>query len=416
MKKLGNRFWALLFYGLACNVGNVIFFPVMFYAPFQTVFQLTNTQIGNLTAAYASLAIPAYLVSGIIADKVNSKLLMMISTISSTAVIFIMAIIPPYPVLLACFFVLSITLGLFFWSSSSKLRRMLGEASEQGTISGVIQCIDGIVSLGFMVGLVALLGDSLSTAAGMRTLLITFGILYTISTIGFIVTYDYKKFSELYVEDHGEPVQMKNYLIGLKMPVTWITSLMCFGVYITSTAFNYINPYMASQYAMSASMAAIFGILLRYGIKIVVTPVGGIIRDRINNTTKMIVATALPTLILVIVFMFLPRGAGFTVLAVAVALILNCTYRMGNNLSMMPIAELNVPLNLLGVISGLTLFFGYFSDWFLPSLIGHWMDTKGDNAYYYVFSVAVVGLFLFILGALWLKKELKRMESGRAAS
>lgn len=416
MKKLGNRFWALLFYGLACNVGNVIFFPVMFYAPFQTVFQLTNTQIGNLTAAYASLAIPAYLVSGIIADKVNSKLLMMISTISSTAVIFIMAIIPPYPVLLACFFVLSITLGLFFWSSSSKLRRMLGEASEQGTISGVIQCIDGIVSLGFMVGLVALLGDSLSTAAGMRTLLITFGILYTISTIGFIVTYDYKKFSELYVEDHGEPVRMNNYLIGLKMPVTWITSLMCFGVYITSTAFNYINPYMASQYAMSASMAAIFGILLRYGIKIVVTPVGGIIRDRINNTTKMIVATALPTLILVIVFMFLPRGAGFTVLAVAVALILNCTYRMGNNLSMMPIAELNVPLNLLGVISGLTLFFGYFSDWFLPSLIGHWMDTKGDNAYYYVFSVAVVGLFLFILGALWLKKELKRMESGRAAS
>ncbi|PNV62746.1 MFS transporter [Clostridium sp. chh4-2] len=416
MKKLGNRFWALLFYGLACNVGNVIFFPVMFYAPFQTVFQLTNTQIGNLTAAYASLAIPAYLVSGIIADKVNSKLLMMISTISSTAVIFIMAIIPPYPVLLACFFVLSITLGLFFWSSSSKLRRMLGEASEQGTISGVIQCIDGIVSLGFMVGLVALLGDSLSTASGMRTLLITFGILYTISTIGFIVTYDYKKFSELYVEDHGEPVRMKNYLIGLKMPVTWITSLMCFGVYITSTAFNYINPYMASQYAMSASMAAIFGILLRYGIKIVVTPVGGIIRDRINNTTKMIVATALPTLILVIVFMFLPRGAGFTVLAVAVALILNCTYRMGNNLSMMPIAELNVPLNLLGVISGLTLFFGYFSDWFLPSLIGHWMDTKGDNAYYYVFSVAVVGLFLFILGALWLKKELKRMESGRAAS
>ena len=97
-------------------------------------------------------------------------------------------------------------------------------------------------------------------------------------------------------------------------------------------------------------------------------------------------------------------------------MILNCTYRMGNNLSMMPIAELNVPLNLLGVISGLTLFFGYFSDWFLPSLIGHWMDTKGDNAYYYVFSVAVVGLFLFILGALWLKKELKRMESGRAAS
>ena len=45
----------------------------MFYAAFQQVFHLTNTQIGSPTAAYASLAIPAYLVSGIIADKFNSS-------------------------------------------------------------------------------------------------------------------------------------------------------------------------------------------------------------------------------------------------------------------------------------------------------------------------------------------------------
>ncbi|WP_418578482.1 hypothetical protein [Hungatella sp.] len=69
MKKLGKRFWPLVFYSIAANVGNVIFFPVMFYAAFQQVFHLTNTQIGSLTAAYASLAIPAYLVSGIIADN-----------------------------------------------------------------------------------------------------------------------------------------------------------------------------------------------------------------------------------------------------------------------------------------------------------------------------------------------------------
>lgn len=414
MKKLGKRIWTLLFYAVAYNVGNVIYFPIMFYAPFQTVFHLTNTQIGSLTAAYASLAIPSYLVSGIIADKVNAKLLMMISTISSTAVVFIMSMIPPYPILLLCFFVLSITMGLFFWSSSEKLRRMMGNADEQGTIMGVIQCIDGIISLGFMVGLVALLGDKLSTQAGMRTLLLTFGVLYAIGTIGFIITYDFKKFSKLYVVDQGEPVRLKNYLLGLKMPVTWIASLMCFGVYITSTAFNYINPYMANEYAMSAAMASIFGILLRYGIKIVVTPIGGILRDKMNNTTKMVIATALPTLILTVIFMFLPRGSSYTILAVIVALALTCTYRMGNNLCWMPVAELNVPLNLLGVISGLVLFFGYFSDWFLPTLIGYWMDTAGSSAYYYVFSIAVVGLTLFIIGAVWLKKELKKMASKQA--
>ena len=415
MKKLGKRFWPLVFYSIAANVGNVIFFPVMFYAAFQQVFHLTNTQIGSLTAAYASLAIPAYLVSGIIADKFNSQLLMSIACISSTVVVFIMATIPPYRVLLICFFVLSITLGLLFWSATAKLRRMLGDASEQGTINGIYQCIDGILSLGLMVGLVALLGDKLATPAGMRTLFLVFGIIYAIGTVGFIITYDYKKYAATYVISTGEPVRLKNYLVGLKIPAMWITALMSFGVYITSTAFNYINPYMVSEFAMSAAFASIFGILLRYGIKIVAAPLGGMIRDKINNTTRMIVSLGIPTIILVIVFMFIPRGAAYTVPAVIVALLLTCTYRSVNNLCEIPVAELKVPLEILGVVGGLYLFFGYCSDWFLPALIGHWMDTKGGNAYYYIFSIAVVGLFIFVLASFWLKAELKKQRAKEAA-
>lgn len=415
MKKLGDRFWPLVFFSIASNVGNVIYFPVMFYAAFQQVFNLTNTQIGSLTAAYASLAIPAYLVSGIIADKFNSKLLMSIACISSTAVVFIMALIPPYKVLLVCFFVLSITLGLLFWSAWAKLRRMLGDASEQGTIGGIYQCIDGILSLGLMVGLVALLGDRLATPAGMRTLFLVFGVIYAIGTIGFIVTYDYKKYASMFVISTGTPVRLKNYLTGLKIPAMWITALMSFGVYITSTAFNYINPYMASEYAMSAAFASIFGILLRYGIKIVVAPMGGMLRDKINDTTKMVVSLGIPTIILVIVFMFIPRGAAYTIPAVIVALALTCTYRSVNNLCEIPVAELKVPLELLGVVGGLYLFFGYCSDWFLPALIGHWMDTKGGNAYYYIFGVAVLGLSIFILTSFWLKAELKKQSAREAA-
>lgn len=385
MKKLGDRFWPLVFFSIASNVGNVIYFPVMFYAAFQQVFNLTNTQIGSLTAAYASLAIPAYLVSGIIADKFNSKLLM------------------------------SIALGLLFWSAWAKLRRMLGDASEQGTIGGIYQCIDGILSLGLMVGLVALLGDRLATPAGMRTLFLVFGVIYAIGTIGFIVTYDYKKYASMFVISTGTPVRLKNYLTGLKIPAMWITALMSFGVYITSTAFNYINPYMASEYAMSAAFASIFGILLRYGIKIVVAPMGGMLRDKINDTTKMVVSLGIPTIILVIVFMFIPRGAAYTVPAVIVALALTCTYRSVNNLCEIPVAELKVPLELLGVVGGLYLFFGYCSDWFLPALIGHWMDTKGGNAYYYIFGVAVLGLSIFILTSFWLKAELKKQSAREAA-
>ncbi|MBT9779784.1 MFS transporter [Clostridium sp. MCC353] len=413
MKKLGNRIWPLIFFSLAANVGNIIFFPVMFYSAFQTVFSLTNAQMGNLTAAYASLAVPGYLISGWVADKFNSKRLMLIAVFSTSAIVFIMATIPSYPVLLGLFFCMSITLGLLFWSAMEKVLRMLGDAGEQGTIRGVYQGIDGIMSLGLMVGMAALLGERLSTPAGMRILLLVFGTIYLISGIGFLVTFKYDELSSRYLTDTGEPVKLKNYATAAKLPAMWIVAVMSFGVYITSTAFNYVNPYMVNMYAMSASLASIYGILLRYGIKIVASPMGGILRDKIDNTPKMVVCTAMPTLVLVILFMFLPKSAGWTFAAVAVSLVFTFSYRMGNNLCSVPFAELAVPSNYLGTAIGMSIFLGYCSDWFLPSLIGRWMDTMGGNAYYYVFGVAVVGLSIFMFGSYLLKMELKKQNGGR---
>ena len=408
MKKLGNRIWPLIFFSLAANVGNIIFFPVMFYSSFQTVFGLTNAQMGNLTAAYASLAVPGYLISGWVADKFNSKKLMLIAVFSTDAVVFIMATIPSYPVLLVLFFCMSITLGLLFWSAMEKLIRMFGEAGEQGTIRGVYQGVDGIMSLGLMVGLAALLGERLSTPSGMRILLLVFGVIYLLSGIGFLVTFKYEDFASKYLVDTGEPVKLKNYVVAAKMPAMWIVSIMSFGVYITSTAFNYVNPYMVNMYAMPAALAAFYGILLRYGIKIVAAPVGGVIRDKIGNTTRMVIYTALPSLLLVLVFMFIPKSANWTLAAVAVSLIFTFIYRMGNNLCSVPFAELDVPVNYLGTAIGMSIFLGYCSDWFLPSMIGRWMDHLGGNAYYYVFGVAVVGLSIFMFGSWLLKVELKK--------
>ena len=408
MKKLGNRIWPLIFFSLAANVGNIIFFPVMFYSSFQTVFDLTNAQMGNLTAAYASLAVPGYLISGWVADKFNSKKLMLIAVFSTDAVVFIMATIPSSPVLLVLFFCMSSTLGLLFWSAMEKLIRMFGEAGEQGTIRGVYQGVDGIMSLGLMVGLAALLGERLSTPSGMRILLLVFGVIYLLSGIGFLVTFKYDDFASEYLVDTGEPVKLKNYVVAAKMPAMWIVSIMSFGVYITSTAFNYVNPYMVNMYAMPAALAAIYGILLRYGIKIVAAPVGGVIRDKIGNTTRMVIYTALPSLLLVLVFMFIPKSANWTLAAVAVSLIFTFIYRMGNNLCSVPFAELDVPVNYLGTAIGMSIFLGYCSDWFLPSMIGRWMDNLGGNAYYYVFGVAVVGLSIFMFGSWLLKVELKK--------
>lgn len=413
-KGLGNRIWPLIFLSCALSIGNILYIPVIFYTPFQTVFGLTNAQIGNLTAAYASIAVPGYLVGGWVSDRFNAKNLMLISVFSTTLLIIWMATIPSYNVLLFIFFLMSISLGLLIWTSSEKLKRLLGDNSEQGRIAGIAAAIDGVITFVMMVGLSAILGDSLATVNGMRILLLSLAAFYFISGTGLLFGYDFKKFSSLYAVEGDSKVELKLMLKAAKLPVTWIIAIMCFGVYVTSTVLNYLNPYLTTVYAMPVAFASAYSALHRYGFKIIATPIGGAVRDKIGNTQKVIMSTMLPAMLLVIIMMLIPKTPNLLSLVVIVSLLIVFVYRIGNGLTMVPLAELGVPGNMLGTVIGMSFLFGYCSDWFLPSIIGKLIDVFAADAYYYIFGISIVGMSLYILGSLLLKKEVNKLNKMKA--
>lgn len=413
MKKsssLNDRIWPLVFLSCALSIGNILFIPVIFYSSFQEVFQLTNTQIGNLTAAYASIAVPAYLVGGWVADKFNAKKLMLISVFSTSLLIVWMSTIPNYRTLFIIFFMMSISLGLLLWTPSEKLKRLLGNTFEQGRIGGITAAIDGVITFIIVVGLSAVLGESLSTVTGMRILLLSLAAFYFISGVGLMIGYDYDKFKRLYGGKDGGAVDFGMIFRALKMPVTWIMATMCFGGYITSTAMNYFNPYLTTVYGMPVAFAAVYSAMLRYGFKIFATPIGGQVRDHLNDTFKVVTYTMIPTIVSLIILAIIPSNTSFLVVAIIVSLLAVFFYRVGAGLTMVPLAELEVPSNTLGTVIGIAFFFGFCSDWFLPSLIGKSIDSFGGNAYYIIFSVAIIGSGLYILGAYLLKREVHKQE------
>jgi MFS family permease len=405
---LRDRIIPLFFLSAAVGIVNILFLPIIFYVPFQTVFELTNEQMGTLLAAYASLAVPGYVIGGWLCDRFSAKSLIATSVISTSLLGFWMSTIPSYTILLLIFFLMSITLGLFLWSAQIKCLRMLGDNSEQGRIFGFSMAIDGIISAGLCLGLAYLIGDSIDTVAGFRIVILTFSIFFFLIGLGILFFYDYKKYSTNNAEE-GEKITFKSLWKAAKMPVTWIIAIISFGVYVESTALSYMSPYLNAAYGMPVVWTTAFAAIVRYGIKIVAAPTGGYIRDKIGRTAPLVYSTVTPAIIIIIILSFIPRDPKYLILAICLVFLAIFFSRLSYTAANMPLAELKAPLTLAGTITGLALMFGYSSDLFLPKLIGYFLDTHGVSGFNYVFGIMITGMFIMLSGVLWLNFELKKL-------
>ncbi|GIO24104.1 nitrate/nitrite transporter [Oceanobacillus sp. J11TS1] len=416
IRGLKDRIAPLFFLSAAVSIVNILFLPIIFYVPFQKVFELTNEQMGTLLAAYASLAVPGYVVGGWLSDKFSGKTLVTTSVLSTSILGFWMATIPSYQTLLIIFFLMSITLGLFLWSAQIKCLRMLGDNSEQGKIFGFSMAIDGAISVILCIGLAYLVGGSIETVAGFRIIILTFSIFFTIIGIGIYFFYDYKKYSAKQDPNAlSDRITLKSLLTAIKMPVTWIIAIISFGVYVESTALSYMSPYLNLAYEMPAAWAAIFAAIVRYGIKIVAAPAGGLIRDKIGRTAPLVYSTVTPAIIIILVLAFIPRNPDYLVLAIVLAFAAIFFSRLSYTAANMPLAELKAPIALAGTITGLALMLGYSSDLFLPTLIGHLLDAHGVNGFNYVFAIMIAGMCIMLSGVFWLNYEGKKLRESEQA-
>lgn len=412
---ISDRILPAILMGAALSVGGILYVPYTFYVPFQTVFGLTNTQIGTLTAAYASLAVPGYLVGGVLGDKFNAKILTVIAVISTSLLSLWMATIPGYKTLLLIYFIMSFTLGLLLWTSQTKCVRLLGSNEEQGRLNGIAGMTDSILSVVVFTGFATFLGDRLATKMGMRALLIFFGLLFLAVGIAIIFFYDFKKYEKLYGTETDDKVDFKMVVKVIKMPAVWIMASMSFGAYVASTALKYINPFLSEYFLMPVAMVSIFGAVVQYAIPIVATPIGGFLRDKQGASTPVIIKTMIPSIALIAVFMFIPKGPQYLIPATIVALVLFAIYRTANNFYYTTLTEMDIPLNYVGTLIGVAFMLGYSSDLFLPAFLGHLLDKYGLYGYYATFGIAILGIVMYIIAALVLNSQAKKLRARKAA-
>lgn len=124
------------------------FQTVRFFRPtFLDVFAITNTQLGNLFAAYGIVAALAYFPGGALADRFAPRTLIALSLVVTAGGGFYMATLPGYAGLLAVYAFFGISTVFLLWGAMLKVTREWGGNTSQGLAFGLLDGGRGLVAV-----------------------------------------------------------------------------------------------------------------------------------------------------------------------------------------------------------------------------------------------------------------------------
>lgn len=413
--RLRNRLFPLFLLAASRGVFNILFLCTVFYVPFQTVFGFNNLQMGSLMGVYAVFSTPANLFNGILTDRFNPKIMLVLATSIAGVCGFCLSAIPNYTTTLIIMSAMSVPCALLQWAPYTRCVGLMGTGEEQGRLFGISDMFNGLLSCFLFIFLAFAFGDALSTRAGFRIIILIFSAFYFLAGIGILLFYDYKKWKNLSggTEKNGASGKFTFRSIGeaMRQPIVWIVSLLIIGMYMASTCLGYLSPYLSAAFIMPASLAAAFGSIVRYGVQTIASPIGGTLRDKVlkGNTPYLIWLCSALGIMAMTGFLLIPKRADLTMPAVIIALIVVFFYRMSKSAEGSSYRQLrNVPQHLMGTIIGLSCTLGYCTDLFLPTTIGRILDGSGVNGYRTVFIIFMLGMGISSLGGLWLNHEMKK--------
>jgi predicted MFS family arabinose efflux permease len=155
--------------------------PRFFRPSMLEVFQLSNTQLGDIFAVYGVVALLAYFPGGALADRFPARTLISLSLFATSLGGFYLYALPEATDLYLLFGYWGLTSILLFWAALIKATRDWGGAREQGIAFGVLDGGRGLVASLFATVAVVILGQNLasagSSAAGMQAVILFYSVV-----------------------------------------------------------------------------------------------------------------------------------------------------------------------------------------------------------------------------------------------
>jgi len=390
------------------------FHTARFFRPtFLDVFGLSNTNLGDIFAAYGVTAMIAYFPGGLVADRFSARKLLTVSLVATGAGGLFMSTIPSGISMSVLYAYWGVTTILLFWAPMLKATRQWGGALSQGRAFGILDGGRGLVAAAFAVVSVTfmafLMPENLDrmTLAEQQAAFRSVILLYSAATalLGLMTWYCLPDTS---AADEGpmSGLSLANAMRVLGKPIVWAKAGIIVFAYCGYKGLDNLNLYAVQVLGMDEVEGARFFAYVSY-LRPVAAIVAGIIADRfIASRTIALTFTAL-TASFAMLYLTEPAGTGLIVIygnifvsAFGVFAIRGIYFAL--------LEETNTPPKLTGTTIGIMSFVGYTPEIFFAPIAGRILDAspgvQGHQNYY---------LFLAVLSCLGLAVVLVLMRLNR---
>jgi sugar phosphate permease len=386
-------------------------------------FDLSNTQLGDMFAAYGVTAMISYLVGGPFADRHSARSLMAVSLVLTAIGGLYMATFPGVLGMTALYGFWGVTTIFFFWAALIKATRDWGGSSSQGTAFGILDGGRGLAAAIFAMLAVAILAFYLPTdntlvsdvarRAGLRSVILYYSAI-TLLTAGII--WILIPNSDKTVSERHNP--FANLPGVLRRPLIWVQAAIIICAYCGYKGLDNYGLYAVQVLGMNeidAAMLATYGVYLRPVACVTV----GLVADRFDSARSILV-------------MFVFLVASYVMLAVATpaTVTLNTIYA---NLFVTFFAvfalrgiyyalleETKTPKHLTGTSVAVIAFVGYTPETFFGPITGRILDANPGvqghlNFFAFLAVVSAAGILMTAI-LIWLKRRQSVRHTALASS
>ena len=388
------------------------FLRFSFYDQMMEALQITDVQMGTIGSVYGLFYVIVFVPSGILAEKFDTKKLLVITNLGMCATTIWYSFYPGYTALL----IIHALYGIFsvgtFWSPYLKAVRSLASEEKQGTIFGLSEGLRGVAQTIVSFICLGVMGSVASVTLGFRAALwinaAAFALL-ALAVISLIPDLDGQAESHTAgktdesaspsgTQQAGKPG--KTTMIGfLKNPSIWICILviMC-GYTLWSTVNNYIGTYCTRVLGIDSNLSSTLSIIRSYIIVFIAGATGGVIIDKFRTKGQAMMTAFFLTGLSVIGILL---TGNLVFVCVIITIVLSYLVNVVKSTYWSILGDAGIPPAATGMATGVISLIGLTPDIFVPPVISRFIaygESIGNIAFgfrcmlFWMIAWAILGI------------------------
>jgi nitrate/nitrite transporter NarK len=381
---------------------------------------MTNAQSALLLTVYAIASLVIDVPGGMICDRIDSKMGLIVALLGTTAVTVLYGFFNTSFAFSVLVWALLAFLSMgIYWPLFSKVLNIIGSKTgaggRAGSSFGVYYAFNGISA-----ALVQGAGLWLSTrfedpVTSFRVVVLFFAGSTLLAALLIQFLFD-KELAAAVKTTEPEVKEVKTekqtgHLADmgkvLKNHLVWMTMLICMIAYCLYSMMSFFTPYLTAVVGISPESSGVFAIIRTY-VFLLLAPVGGFLADKIfKGTAKWIMFVYISIAVFIAGLFLIQSGANVLLISIYTlipAVLLQMSYPIRYSI----FGEIGVSQNQLATVTGMAAFIGALPDLILGPVIGYLLDTRGNAAYTVLFVTLIIMLLIGSVCALIIVRSRKK--------